>query len=137
MQNSNYNVLKILDAKQLKKTQSRIAVLSQFATTKTALSHKDVEDNLGELFDRVTIYRILKTFEEHGIIHVIPTEGSNKYALSKSESENKQHLHFFCNSCKEVVCLHGVNINSISIPSNFSLESLVINASGICGKCQP
>jgi Fur family ferric uptake transcriptional regulator len=32
-----------------------------------------IEKEVGDKYDRVTIYRTLQTFEEKGIIHTIPT----------------------------------------------------------------
>ena len=53
-----------LKGHHLRTTTCREDVLSTFINKKNALSHGDLEGALGENYDRVTIYRTLKTFLE-------------------------------------------------------------------------
>ena len=80
--NFSKNTLKEYD---LRHTGCREDILQSFQSYSHALSHGDLETLFGERFDRVTIYRTLKTFVEKGIIHkVLDDEGGTKYALCRS-----------------------------------------------------
>lgn len=68
----------------LRPTACRIEVLKAFEGVGFALSQGDIELKLQAAFDRVTIYRTLKTFLSQGLIHkVLDDQGGAKYALCK------------------------------------------------------
>lgn len=57
-----------LEHRKIKPTAMRLLVLDFFQKQDHAISLKDLENGL-ESTDRVTLFRTLKTFEEHKIIH--------------------------------------------------------------------
>lgn len=68
----------------LRSTPCRLDVLSSFQAVDFALSQGDIEQKLSEQYDRVTIYRTLKTFLTSGLLHkVLDDNGGVKYALCK------------------------------------------------------
>ena len=72
----------ILKDFKLRSTPGREAILLAFLKRDFAMSHRDVEREVPASFDRVTVYRTLKTFLDKGLIHkVLDDEGSLKYAL--------------------------------------------------------
>ncbi|RYZ49860.1 MAG: transcriptional repressor, partial [Chitinophagaceae bacterium] len=78
----------ILHRRQLSSTESRRKILSLFLSSNDALTHGTIEKEVGDKYDRVTIYRTLQTFEEKGIIHSIPTaDNAVRYALCKECEE--------------------------------------------------
>ncbi|HEY0039949.1 MAG TPA: hypothetical protein VGB71_04750, partial [Flavisolibacter sp.] len=51
----------ILHRRQLSSTESRRKILTLFLNTEDALTHGDIEKEVGDKYDRVTIYRTLQT----------------------------------------------------------------------------
>lgn len=130
----------LLEKHHLKKTQQRLSVLSILANREAATSQPDLESVLGRYIDRVTLYRILKTFEEKGIIHkVLDSNGTANYALCSSgcseEQHRDEHVHFNCTVCDNVYCLDDIHIPPIQIPAGFQTDVIHLIVSGICDRC--
>ena len=78
----------------LRSTPCRLDVLSSFQAVDFALSQGDIEQKLSEQYDRVTIYRTLKTFLSSGLLHkVLDDNGGVKYALCKELCHQGDHHH--------------------------------------------
>ena len=125
----------------LKVTSPRLRVLDEIMHKKAAISQPDLEKIVGKDIDRVTLYRILSSFEEKGIVHkIFDLNGTATYAMCTSNcTENHhhdQHVHFICSVCNSVYCLDEVSLPKITLPSHFALHSLAINAVGLCANCQ-
>ncbi|WP_200859818.1 Fur family transcriptional regulator [Winogradskyella psychrotolerans] len=105
----------ILKDNNLRVTSCRRDVLSTFLNRKIALSHADLEDALKDNFDRVTIYRTLKTFLENDLVHkVLDDTGAAKYALCNHSSDvphhDHEHVHFKCEKCGNTSCLDEISL---------------------------
>jgi Fur family ferric uptake transcriptional regulator len=129
-----------LSTYSVRSTACREAVLFAFKEAGFALSQGDIEQNLLKNFDRVTIYRTLKTFLQAGIIHkVLDDEGSIKYALCKSvchhTSHQHDHVHFKCSTCGQTTCLETVHIPNIPLPEHFIKQEINLLIQGICKPC--
>ena len=125
----------------LKVTSPRLRVLNEIMQKEAAISQPDLEKIIGKDIDRVTLYRILASFEEKGILHkIFDLNGTATYAMCSADcSENHhhdQHVHFICSTCNSVYCLDEIALPKISVPPHFALHSLAINAVGICADCQ-
>lgn len=136
--NDEFNDL--LKKHQLKKTTPRLSVLSILKSRPMATSQPELEEMMGKQVDRVTLYRILNTFEEKGIIHkILDLNGTANYAFCssgcKAHEHHDEHLHFNCTVCKHVYCMNDLHIPSITLPEGFKTSSLNLTASGICDKC--
>ncbi len=130
----------VLKANQLKVTQPRLRVLDIISTKLSAISQPELEKILGSEIDRVTLYRILASFEEKGILHkVFDLNGTATYAFCSTkctaDHHHDQHVHFICSVCNSVYCLDEIALPKINLPSDFSLHSIAINAVGICDIC--
>ena len=126
----------------LRLTEARAEVLDVFFTDAYALAHGDVENRLADRFDRVTVYRTLKTFLEKGIIHkVLDDEGGTKYALCKSQchdhshGHHHDHVHFKCSVCGLTNCLDEVIIPSIVLPIGYKYQEINLLVQGVCPLC--
>jgi Fur family ferric uptake transcriptional regulator len=130
----------ILHRRQLSSTESRRKILTLFLNTEDALTHGDIEKEVGDKYDRVTIYRTLQTFEEKGIIHSIPTaDNSIKYALCKECEEghhHDDHVHFICTACDKTICLDDVVSPKIDLPRGYVAENVQVVIQGVCKECQ-
>lgn len=125
--------------RKIRPTAMRLLVLDFISKHTNAISLKDLENGL-ESTDRVTIFRTLKTFEEHKIIHSIDDgSGSVKYALCAETCEcgypQDVHVHFFCKICNETLCLPKVKVSAINLPDSFSPEEANVVVKGVCDKC--
>lgn len=130
----------ILKNHSLRKTPFRIEVLSLFLKNATkGLTTQYIESALGS-FDRITLYRTLKTFDKSGIIHVA-IDGSNdtKYALCHDDCTEHNHLddhaHFLCIKCGDTFCLENVIQPQITLPDNYKLVNAHLALSGVCAAC--
>lgn len=133
-------ISEILKSSGLRITDTRQEVLQQFLTVNSAVSQGDIEQNLGEGTDRVTVYRTLKTFLEKGIIHkILDDAGGVKYAICKEQCQHGQHqhnhLHFKCSVCEETQCLENHFIPDFILPQGFKTEEVNVLLQGVCPKC--
>jgi Fur family transcriptional regulator, ferric uptake regulator len=131
----------ILKDYDLRTTTSRSAILRIFLKNSFALSYSDIEREIAASFDRVTVYRTLKTFLDKGVIHkVLDDEGSLKYALCNEPcstlEHHHEHVHFKCVRCGHTNCLDDVIIPSVSLPKGYVASELNLLIQGVCGKCQ-
>jgi Fur family transcriptional regulator, ferric uptake regulator len=134
------NALGILKNFDLRHTDTRENILNGFLSKTTALSHGDLEMLLESGFDRVTIYRTLKTFLDKGIIHkILDDNGGVKYALCKeqcsSDAHHHDHVHFKCSDCNETYCLEKFLIPEIILPEGYQRKEVNVLVQGICPKC--
>jgi Fur family ferric uptake transcriptional regulator len=134
------NVHNLLKQYNLRHTDCREHIVDLFAKSAHALSHADVEEAVGEQFDRVTIYRTLRTFLEKGLIHkVLDDITFPKYALCKSSctthEHHHSHVHFKCNTCGQTNCLEDVTIPVVTLPKGYQLAETNLLISGVCMKC--
>lgn len=131
----------LLKSNGLKITKPRLRVLEVISDKKTAIKQPELEKVFGAEIDRVTLYRILASFEEKGILHkIFDLHGTATYAICSTkcsaDHHHDQHVHFICSVCNSVYCLDEISVPKINIPSNFSLHEIAINAVGICDSCQ-
>lgn len=137
----NKNFDELLEKHNLKKTAPRFSVLEVLSSRQVATSQPDLEEIIGKSIDRVTLYRILKTFEEKGIIHkIIDLNGTANYAFCHSSCSehhhHDEHLHFNCTVCHSVYCLDDMKIPDLKLPDGFIASSISIIATGVCNKCR-
>lgn len=122
----------------IKPTAMRLLVLEVIGKQKCAISHKDLVD-LFERADATTLFRTLKTFLKHKLIHTIDDgTGQIKYALCTEGctcSPADLHSHFHCTKCQKTFCLLNAKPSPISLPQNFTLQSINLVLKGICDAC--
>ena len=125
--------------KSTRNTAAKSAIQLLLKQSNTALSHKDIQNEVGELCNRVTIYRILDRLVEEGEIHkIINTDGVIKYApchqCDSHHHHNHDHVHFSCIKCDSVTCLDNVQ-PSYNLPANYQVQEVNFTLSGICPNC--
>lgn len=126
---------------ELRHTGCRSDILQSFQNFNFALSHGDLEERFGERFDRVTIYRTLKTFVEKGIIHkVLDDEGGTKYALCRNsecshDNHHHDHVHFKCLQCGNTTCIESVHIPVFNLPEGYKRSEVNMLVQGTCPSC--
>ncbi len=130
----------LLMTHRVRKTKIRLEVLDFFLSKTYALSHSEIENAINQSYDRVTIYRTLKSFEEQGLIHkVLDESGTAKYALCASHcvshKHNDTHVHFSCESCGHTFCLESVPVPPIQLPADYQLIGYNFLVQGVCKDC--
>ena len=134
------NFEELLQKHDLKRTVPRLSVLAILSARKSAISQPDLEDILGNDVDRVTLYRVLKAFEEKGIIHkIIDLSGRANYAVCNDscteDNHQDHHVHLNCKVCNQVYCLDSVHVPSIKLPPDFTVDSINMIVYGTCSSC--
>jgi Fur family ferric uptake transcriptional regulator len=124
---------------QLRSTPGRQEVLEIFLKSNHALSHGDIERNMPDDFDRVTLYRTLKTFLDKGLVHkVLDDEGGLKYALCNhncnAAGHDHNHVHFKCTVCGQTSCL-DIEIPGIKLPKGYKPVESNLLIQGTCLNC--
>jgi Fur family ferric uptake transcriptional regulator len=128
----------ILKENQLRVTSCRRDVLQTFLQKQVALSHSDLEEELKENYDRVTIYRTLKTFLDSDLIHkVLDDSGATKYALCLHDvhTHDHEHVHFKCLKCGQTNCIEEVSLPSIQLPKGYIANEMNLLVQGTCKNC--
>lgn len=136
---SNNDVEDILTRKEVKPTSNRILVMRELIKASHPVSLADLEVLLGFSMDKASIFRVLELFSEKDIIHVIE-DGSRslKYELCHSGTHHTiadQHVHFYCERCKETYCFEDVSVPLVNIPEGFLPHTINYMIKGICPKC--
>jgi Fur family ferric uptake transcriptional regulator len=125
----------------LAKTTQRMAVLEKLIGAASPLNVRDIlAETRGKLkINRVTIYRILASFREGGIIREIDA-GSGTTYYEMACLHNPIHPHFHCRQCGSLICMPPLTLSQalewLSRPYNFSVESINVHITGICGQCR-
>jgi Fur family ferric uptake transcriptional regulator len=130
---------RLLKTFRLRSTPTRQEILHLFIKKDYALSHSDIENEIADDIDRVTVYRTLKTFTDRGLIHkVLDDEGSLKYALCSEACSATQHrhdhVHFKCTVCGQTNCLE-VEIPRIKLPEGYIAKEVNLLIQGTCQNC--
>ncbi len=129
----------ILQTHKLRITDCRLEIIREFLDKQVALAHADLEESLDKQFDRVTIYRTLKTFLDKDLIHkVLDDSGSTKYALCSHEDHHEhshEHVHFKCEICGETTCLDDISLPDVKLPEGFRKREMSLLVQGVCEKC--
>jgi Fur family transcriptional regulator, ferric uptake regulator len=125
---------------EVRATAGRQNILYIFLKSNFALSHGDIEREMPDGFDRVTLYRTLKTFLDKGIIHkVLNDEGGLKYALCKKQcnmsGHHHDHVHFKCIVCGQTNCLE-IKIPDVELPKGYTPLETNYLVQGTCGTCE-
>lgn len=130
----------ILQHAGLRYTRQRAQILQVFENKRIALSQAEIEKVLDAGFDRITLYRILRSFEAHGLLHkVLEDGGTQRFALCSercSEEEHQhEHIHFKCVDCEEITCLEDIRIPAIKLPEGYTYGEAKLLVEGKCRAC--
>ncbi len=131
----------MLRSHKLRSTPSRSKILHLFLTSGHALSYSDIEKEVASSFDRVTVYRTLKSFVDKGVVHkVLDDGGSLKYALCshhcRDADHHHDHVHFKCTQCGQTNCLDQVEIPDVKLPKGYKAAEVNLLIQGTCQNCQ-
>ena len=123
----------------IKPTANRIVIVKALAATEHPLSMKELEYSILSI-DKSNIFRTLTLFKAHHLVHVIEDgNGGIKYELCLShdhEEDEDEHVHFFCEQCRKVFCLHEIPLPAVSLPADYEPHGINFVVKGLCPKCR-
>lgn len=132
---------KILVNKGIRPTKTRLAIFKYLKRKFYAVTLKEIEtafikksdDN--KTVDRTTVYRIVKLFQEEGLVHQID-DGTAiaKYAVSNEEGLDL-HLHFHCTHCGNTFCLPD-KVSPDCLPDKYEINDVNLVLKGVCMNCK-
>lgn len=133
------NYRPLLESVSLKTTPARLAVLSFLSEESNPLTADGIFDHLKvehNQADRATIYRILETFFQKGIIRRLELgEGRYRYELAGQE-----HHHLICENCGAIEDISDCNISElekdIMNKKQFLVKRHSLEFFGVCNTCQ-
>ncbi len=119
-------------------TAARLAILQMLLDSPRALSHRDVEtgmSEIGEHFDRVTLYRVLEWLVSQRLAHKVAAE-DRSWRFSAVLEGNHEHPHFRCLNCGEVLCLDALRPAFVlGLPPGYTLQRAELTIHGACPAC--
>ncbi|MBD3583201.1 Fur family transcriptional regulator [Flavobacterium selenitireducens] len=119
-------------------TKSKQLVLDSLKAAKSAMSQESLHEKLGDSVDRATIYRVLNSFWDDGIVHkIVGDDGKQYFAVCVNCGEKKHqhnHFHFRCLKCGEMECL--VSEVEIKLPNGYEPHHFNGVISGCCANCR-
>ncbi len=132
------SIKEYLRQRSLKATPIRVELIKLMSYANAAVPYSEIQTNL-KSFDRVTLYRTINSLIKSGIVHKASTSGDETYYALCSQAcsmqcHNHEHIHFICQRCQEVSCIHVEQSIKISLP-DYQIEEVSVEVSGICKKC--
>ena len=128
----------LLSKHGIKPTSNRILVVKALADEERPLSFPELEKQLWSV-DKSGIFRALTLFRDHHLVHTIEDgEGGMCYELCFShgaDDDDDLHVHFYCEKCHKIYCLHDTPIPDVPLPPGFTRNGYNFVVKGICEAC--
>jgi len=119
-------------------TPGKQAILNLLSSSRKALSHDAIEQQLEIDINRATIYRVLNRFCEDEVVHrIVAEDGKQYFAICKKcekPGDVVYHFHFRCLSCDTIECLQTPV--EYSVPEGYQVEHANCVLTGTCGDCR-
>lgn len=118
-------------------TAVRILIWRTVRNRHKAFSLSDMERLMPEM-DRSSIFRTLRLFARHGLLHEIDDGmGRQKYCLCRCvDDKHLNHIHFTCEECGKTYCLTDYVIPQVELPKGFVPGDIEYIVKGICPACR-
>ncbi|NBU73455.1 MAG: transcriptional repressor [Bacteroidetes bacterium] len=120
----------------LKSTPGRRAVLDVLTKAAAPLSPEQVFTKVGsKVCDRATVYRILESLGEAGLIQRLILAGKTLYL---PEESSHHHHHIVCRKCRSTICLNECLISPLEKKAKqlgFHDIRHSLQLTGLCAKC--
>ncbi len=127
----------LIQAQAQTPTSARVLVLDTLLNAPLPLSHPEIQKQITEPIDRVTIYRVLDWLSAQGFVHSVISPDKTRRFKASAQHAQHQHAHFECTVCGQVYCLDEANdAITQSLPKHFVATAIHLNISGICAACQ-
>ena len=129
--------LELIQAQAQTPTSARVLVLDTLLSASLPLSHPEIQKQITEPIDRVTIYRVLDWLSTQGFVHSVISPDKTRRFKANTHHTQHQHAHFECTVCGQVYCLDKVDdAITLSLPDRFIAKNIHLSINGICANCQ-
>lgn len=130
------DIASYLENHGVKPTAVRMLVWEKVCQQSETFTLHDMEQWMPHM-DRSSIFRALKLFAEHHLLHIIDDgTGQQKYCVCRCEKNHHiNHVHFTCTKCGQTYCLEDYTIPLVEMPEGFVMEDVEYVVKGICGRC--
>lgn len=128
----------------LEPTPLRVELLRVLAEAHRPLAARDLLDDVRQRhhINKVTLYRNLDLFLEHGLItkaHAGEKDNAARYCL-RHGSQQTPHVHFYCKRCGEMECLDAPGMRDVLAACHLDgderhIEDAELRLEGLCGAC--
>ena len=105
------------------------------------LSISQIQKDLSNEIGLTTIYRIINTLVQRGIVNKIPLENRQGfcYQYSNEKEHCSNHFHLICEKCNKTIHIENGNIKKIITEmeneNQFKINNNRIVFYGLCNKC--
>lgn len=125
-----------LDSHGIRPTAVRILVWDCVSAQSETFSLADMEHLMPHM-DRSSIFRALRLFAEHHLLHTIDDgTGQQKYCVCRCKhSSHINHVHFTCLKCGKTYCLEDYTIPIVPLPEGFMMDDAEYIIKGVCERC--
>lgn len=130
---------KLLQEHSYRLTTGRIALLLFLSDAKKPLSATDIQKNMNQKMDKVTLYRALENFSKSNIITKVNLKStSTYYELIRAD---RHHHHIVCEQCGKIEDIENcdqMNIQKevLSYSKSFkTVTSHSLEFFGVCKMC--
>lgn len=131
-------IAEFLNSKGVKPTANRILVVRELIGASHPLSLADLEESLHPM-DKSAVFRVLEHLSEKNLLHTIDDGSrSQKFELCSNQDHHTftdQHVHFYCENCKETFCFEDISVPAIAIPEGFKPRAINYVVKGLCPEC--
>jgi Fur family transcriptional regulator, ferric uptake regulator len=121
-------------------TRQRIEILAVLLAAPRALTHHEVERQVKRSLsmDRVTVYRVLDWLVARGLAHRISGDDRIwRFNAADEGHARRQHAHFKCNDCGEVICLEtAMAARTVPLPAGYRPQEVELTVKGLCAGCR-
>lgn len=127
-------------AKGMRATAPRVAVLRCLAAQDRPLTHAEIMAELGDDWDRATVYRNLSDLTKAELVRRYAV-GDQVWRFESAHGHDHTgpgHAHFVCVSCGDVQCIEDVKVQvprAPSVPKAVRAPDLEIQLKGVCDTC--
>ncbi|MDE7108485.1 MAG: transcriptional repressor [Muribaculaceae bacterium] len=139
MTRDSIDIEDFLSKRGIKLTPNRILVAKELIKTTHPVSLADLEILLDPM-DKASIFRVLELYAGKDIVHVIEDGSrSSKYEICLSSGHHSlrdQHVHFFCEKCRETYCFENTAIPIVEMPDGFLPRAVNYVIKGLCPTCR-
>ena len=127
----------LLGRSGLRLTGPREAVLSVLLEVARPITHEQITAKLAAgAPNKVTIYRVLESFVEAGIVHkAFLAERAWHFELADNCTEDQCHPHFTCRSCEATHCFTDAALPMTKSPTGFTVLHQRVQLEGLCPTC--
>ncbi len=128
----------LLQSAKLRKTGQRKAVLTALLRAHKPQTTEQIHLKLGKGGpNKVTVYRILESFVETGLVHkAFLRQRTWYFELADNCTESQCHPHFTCTDCGQTHCLFDMSLPMAKSPhKGFVINHQRVQLEGLCPHC--